>query len=63
MDVSDIPQAEVLGPVSAVTKAGKKTRKLLIKAQTHKELLKAVQRVLKGLKGKDVTVDIDPLEL
>ncbi len=63
VDPFGFAEAEVLGPVSAVDRKGKKRFKLLIKAASSTLLQHAVRKALAQLKGRVVEVDVDPLEL
>jgi primosomal protein N' (replication factor Y) len=52
---------EVLGPVPALTKKGKKIFKLLLKSASRKDLRIALKKILKGRSSREVTVDVDPI--
>ncbi|GAB4390757.1 MAG: hypothetical protein Kow0025_24940 [Thermodesulfovibrionales bacterium] len=52
---------EVLGPVQALTKRGKKVWKVLVKAPTSRDLRSAVRHLLK--KGAFASVDVDPISM
>lgn len=54
--------AEVLGPVSALTKRGKKVWRIFVKAPGRAELKAVVEGLLVELKTSRVTVDVDPVE-
>lgn len=53
--------AEVLGPVPAISKQGRKVCKVLIKAPSRAELKAAVEGVLARLKDRGAKLDIDPV--
>lgn len=54
-------EVEVLGPVPALTKRGRRVWKILLKSPTSKALRPAIRQVLGGLKGLKTTVDVDPM--
>jgi len=56
-------RAQVLGPVAAVSKRGKKIWKVLVKAPDRAALRPAVEALLDALKGQKVTVDVDPVDI
>jgi primosomal protein N' (replication factor Y) len=53
-------EVEVLGPVPALTKRGKRVWKILLKSPTSKALRPAIRHVLGSMKGFKATVDVDP---
>jgi primosomal protein N' (replication factor Y) len=52
---------EVLGPVPAMTKRGKRITKLLLKSSSRKALRSALKKILKGRPSREVAVDVDPI--
>jgi primosomal protein N' (replication factor Y) len=63
VDHSAFNDAEVLGPVGAQDKKGRKHFKLLVKAANSSLLQSAVLTLKKQFKGYTIEVDVDPLEL
>ena len=57
----DFKEVEVLGPVPALTKRGKRISKLLLKSSSRKALRLALRRLLKGRPSREITVDVDPI--
>lgn len=56
-------RAQVLGPVAAVSRRGKKIWKVLVKAPDRASLKPAVEALLEALKGQKVSVDVDPVDI
>jgi primosomal protein N' (replication factor Y) len=54
---------EALGPIASLTKKGRRVWKILLKAPSRKGLRQAVGQALRELKGRRVTVDIDPISV
>jgi primosomal protein N' (replication factor Y) len=54
-------EVDVLGPVPAMTKRGKKISKLLLKSSSRKAMRSALKKILKGVPAREVTVDVDPI--
>jgi primosomal protein N' (replication factor Y) len=52
---------EVMGPVPAMTKRGKRITKLLLKSSSRKALRSALKKILKGRPAREITVDVDPI--
>ncbi len=52
---------DVLGPVPAITKRGKKVQKILLRSASRAALRAALGKLLAGLPAPDVTVDVDPI--
>lgn len=52
---------DVLGPVPAMTKRGKKISKLLLKSSSRKALRAALSRILRSKYSREITVDVDPI--
>jgi primosomal protein N' (replication factor Y) len=52
---------EVLGPIPALTKRGKRISKLLLKSSSRKAMRSALRKILKELPAREVTVDVDPI--
>jgi primosomal protein N' (replication factor Y) len=54
---------EVLGPVYALGKGGRRVWKLIIKAPSRTELRPAVDTMLRSLRDRKVILDVDPLSI
>lgn len=54
---------EALGPIASLTKRGRSVWKILLKAPSRRDLRQAVGQAVRGLKGRKVTVDIDPISV
>ncbi len=57
----ELKDVEVLGPVPALTKRGKRISKLLLKSSSRKALRSALREILKGRPSRGITVDVDPI--
>jgi primosomal protein N' (replication factor Y) len=56
-------EAEVMGPLPAVNKRGRKVFKVLVKAPGRAGLTAAVRAVLRAWRGRRLAVDVDPASL
>jgi primosomal protein N' (replication factor Y) len=54
---------EVLGPVRSLSKRGKKVWKLLLKSNDRQAMRSTVLAAVKGLRGRKVSVDVDPVSV